>query len=457
MKFSTPVLLLACATMVDAHGDMNEPKGPEGIINIACPRPDGGMYPHDDEWKEKNEQKCWSDGESLHWDSHWFTHGTMIGCEVATGVGCSPEKPCCDNPMKPTLKTIDQFTYASDEFMDAIKKIDESSKNKNLRHLSNPLGEFAKSLVSTTSSPLSYNSPLRFHPWYAPGHAPVADSCGVLGGWQYKNASDYYAGPGDAHHSYDVGTGVGLNVGVPRANMPVPAGTKGTAVLHSNINKRMQEAQGESYRTNDNPTWKVGSSQNVSWSVNANHGGGYQFRICPLEYLMNETIDEDCFQALDFVGDTAWFNYSTPNDPEGGTIPFTTKRVTDANTDGVLPKGSTWTTIGLPACSDCYGGGTFEYFDKSNTNKGDCDADAGYCKKPMFENELSDAGLWGYGFSSNGSPAFVDIIKNGDWEIVDTIKVPDGIEDGDYVFSWRWDSEASPQVWTSCAVVTIEA
>ena len=160
----------------------------------------------------------------------------------------------------------------------------------------------------------------------------------------------YVAGPDGHYDRYKNHTGLGLDDVLPRANMPVPAGTKGTAVIHLNMNKRMQEAQGESYRTNENSNWKMGSSQNVSWTLSANHGGGYQFRICPLEYLMNDTLDEDCFKPLDFVGDTAWFEYSTYDDPQGGTIPFTPVRVTDATTDGVLPKGSTWTAIGLPAC-----------------------------------------------------------------------------------------------------------
>ena len=42
------------------------------------------------------------------------------------------------------------------------------------------------------------------------------------------------------------------------------------------------------------------------------------------------------------------------------------------------------------------------------------------------------------------------------FSLVDTVRVPEGLE-GDYVVSWRWDAEQSPQVWTHCSVVTIEA
>ena len=72
MKFIIPVLILVLyVTTADAHGAMNEPKGPEGIVNIACPRPDGYQGSHDAEWKQKNSPKCWEDGESLHYDENW--------------------------------------------------------------------------------------------------------------------------------------------------------------------------------------------------------------------------------------------------------------------------------------------------------------------------------------------------------------------------------------------------
>mmetsp|Transcript_15652 Transcript_15652/g.15585 ORF Transcript_15652/g.15585 Transcript_15652/m.15585 type:complete len:212 (+) Transcript_15652:2-637(+) len=210
----------------------------------------------------------------------------------------------------------------------------------------------------------------------------------------------------------------------------------------------MQEAQGDQYNTNDNPTWKAGSVQEVSYSLAANHGGGFQWRICPIEFLLNNTLDEGCFTALDFVGDTSWFVHRMGADNVTHTIPFTPVRVSDANTDGVLPKGSTWTQIGLPACGD---------FATSSSN----------CDEPMFENEISKAGFWGgpeINFNTTTSPALFDIMEplftttdsyNTPFEIVDTIQVPKGIE-GDYVLSWRWDSEQSSQVWTQCTIVTIE-
>merc|ERR1712216_100021 len=41
------------------------------------------------------------------------------------------------------------------------------------------------------------------------------------------------------------------------------------------------------------------------------------------------------------------------------------------------------------------------------------------------------------------------------WGIVDKVRVPT-IPDGDYVISFRWDSEQTPQVWNTCGDVTIK-
>merc|ERR1712194_391658 len=168
------------------------------------------------------------------------------------------------------------------------------------------------------------------------------------------------------------------------------------------IGNRMQEAQGEQYSTNDNPIWKAASIQEVSYTLGANHGGGFQYRICPLGFLLNNTLDEECFQALDFVGEESWFRYhDIDNDSKTkGTknIMFTPVRVNDTNTNGVLPNGSTWTQVGLPTCGDT----------KNNYET---------CDFPMFLNEISEAGLWGYlpFDNSSASPELVKINNLVGW------------------------------------------
>lgn len=42
-----------------------------------------------------------------------------------------------------------------------------------------------------------------------------------------------------------------------------------------------------------------------------------------------------------------------------------------------------------------------------------------------------------------------------DYMLVDQLRVPAHLPEGKYVLSWRWDCEETPQVWNSCADVTV--
>lgn len=48
--------------------------------------------------------------------------------------------------------------------------------------------------------------------------------------------------------------------------------------------------------------WKL--QRKVAWGIAANHGGGYQYRLCPAD----ADPTEECFQKtpLDFVGEDSW-------------------------------------------------------------------------------------------------------------------------------------------------------
>lgn len=41
------------------------------------------------------------------------------------------------------------------------------------------------------------------------------------------------------------------------------------------------------------------------------------------------------------------------------------------------------------------------------------------------------------------------------FSIVDKVIIPSDIEEGDYLLSWRWDAEQSPQIWQNCADIKI--
>ena len=42
------------------------------------------------------------------------------------------------------------------------------------------------------------------------------------------------------------------------------------------------------------------------------------------------------------------------------------------------------------------------------------------------------------------------------WAFQDQVEVPESLEPGDYVLSFRWDCLESPQIWSSCANIKIE-
>lgn len=101
----------------------------------------------------------------------------------------------------------------------------------------------------------------KYNPWRSPGFAPVMDPCGVITGNQAGEHVD----------------------GAPKP------GTRGSSLPAS---------QG--------PKWAAGSQQDVSWSLYANHGGGYAYRLCP----KTSKLSEDCFQKqhLQFVGSKSWIH-----------------------------------------------------------------------------------------------------------------------------------------------------
>ncbi len=41
------------------------------------------------------------------------------------------------------------------------------------------------------------------------------------------------------------------------------------------------------------------------------------------------------------------------------------------------------------------------------------------------------------------------------WSIADYVRVPESLEQGRYLLSWRWDCEESTQVWQNCADIAV--
>lgn len=221
----------------------------------------------------------------------------------------------------------------------------------------------------------------RAHPWRAPGSAPVFDSCGIAGGSTKNNEA---------------------------AGGFVPSG-------HRRGDKGSELAPVAS------PShWMVGSVVEVAWGILANHGGGYQYRLCP----KGQTLTEECFMRtpLPFVGSTQLLRFANGTESE---IPATLV------SEGTLPEGSTWAMNPVPACLSVSGG-----FQEQG------------CDKPQFPPPPGcDKTCWGY--VSN------PMVNRTLPAVIDRLRVPADLQPGSYVLGFRWDCEQTPQIWTSCADIIV--
>ena len=144
----------------------------------------------------------------------------------------------------------------------------------------------------------------RHNPWRAPGHAPIADACGLAGGTPWGgNAPEegQYLNTTHAHH-----------------------GMKGTDLPPMDTGV----------------VWKAGGEAEVVFAVKFNHGGGYAYRLCPAE----EKLTEACFQAnhLEFVQDRQALLFRN-----GSRLSISEHSVYVSQ--GTSPPGSMWTRIPIPS------------------------------------------------------------------------------------------------------------
>lgn len=177
--------------------------------------------------------------------------------------------------------------------------------------------------------------------------------------------------------------------------------------------------------------------------LTANHGGGYQYRLCRLEKNsanITSQVTEECFQQtpLKFKGHKQWIQWGNGLDVNNRTE-IRAVRVKK----GVWPKGSTWTKNPIPPCNDVPRTGGHNH----------------KCQGPMFEPPAP--GLFGFGPGSCASgvaPCTAEEMAQRAFPfgIVDRVKVPHHLPEGEYVLGFRWDCEQLPQVWANCADVTIK-
>eukprot|EP00656_Telonema_subtile_P045546 TRINITY_DN517_c0_g1_i2.p1 TRINITY_DN517_c0_g1~~TRINITY_DN517_c0_g1_i2.p1 ORF type:complete len:424 (-),score=67.35 TRINITY_DN517_c0_g1_i2:222-1493(-) len=271
----------------------------------------------------------------------------------------------------------------------------------------------------------------RFNPWRAPGTAPVVDPCGQAGG-KYTQTP---MGGDSVFAAVDV-NGTKLQMG-----------DLGSQVLPQTDPK-------------DVPDWVVGSTPRVAWGMRFNHGGGYQYRLCPLEKMPCSEAD---FQEmpLDFVRDAQAIMWNN------GTLYPIKGMFVDGSV--VVPKGSTWARNPVPRIhTDNVG---MAYVGKCLQGAACSQAGAPYCPAKddcqQFPSPCSIDDGWFNGNATHmPTGSFPPDSNNhegwcsGDWTlgmISDQVVIPATINPGKYVVSWRWDCEETAQVWQNCADVNIVA
>lgn len=258
----------------------------------------------------------------------------------------------------------------------------------------------------------SANDSYRTNPWRAPGFAPVVDACGMAGG----------------RHPTDPAGGDAVFATVPWAKL----GDLGTDVL----------PRGPSVAF-----WKRGSTVDVAWAIRFNHGGGYQYRLCPVD----ETLTEACFQAhtLNFADNSTTLVF---NNGSSIHVPAVT-----VSGDLVHPAGSQWRRNPIPRID----------FDSTSSGqpKGwtGCDMPAKGMACRQFEPPCHEQMYGDYPWHDTPNKSThhnVDVQGDcsGDLTLasmVDRIVVPEHIAPGEWTLGFRWDCEETAQIWSSCADITI--
>lgn len=253
----------------------------------------------------------------------------------------------------------------------------------------------------------------KHNPWSAPGNAPMGNPCGLAGGTPWADEvgeAGVYTPTKFAHHGMK-GTDLG----------PLETGIK----------------------------WKIGGQAEVTWQCENNHGGGYSYRLCPAD----QPITEECFRQhpLDFVEDGQGIIFKN-----GTVLPIKGLFVTE----GTEPEGSMWSRLPIPATwfgPRCLPGpndtdatpNACESWEHANVD-GEC--------KPCPGTPGSDCSRCDNGNKPSFTPPCDGCEGNTHSHgIRDLVKVPSDLPPGKYVLGWRWDCEATAQVWSSCSDIELVA
>lgn len=312
----------------------------------------------------------------------WWSQGCSIGCETcATADGGT-------DPITGSEPHADKMGFR-------VSYCEEPSTNATLPRYAWTMNVDAVEGAEEDS--------YRFNPWRAPGSAPVVDACGQAGG---KYPQTPVGGDSVFVNTSIAGMG-------DLASEVLAWGAAGPPA-----------------------SWTAGSAVEVMWGIRYNHGGGYQYRLCPAD----SEPTEECFQEhvleFDRTKQALVWNNGTRFPIEGTWVD-----------EGTVPAGSTWAMNPIPRTND------------DNTGLHDPES----CPGPDGRSGPGctqftppcpqDTGPFDWATDGSGQGAC-----SGDWTmglIADTVKIPDDLPPGQFVLQWRWDCEETAQIWANCADVEI--
>jgi len=180
--------------------------------------------------------------------------------------------------------------------------------------------------------------------------------------------------------------------------------------------------------------WQLGGVYEVGWTVMANHGGGYAYRLAPADGPLTEAVFQK--NALDFVGDSVlrWDGDNTTQ------IQFSPKERGWETNVGTRPAGSTWRKNPIPTV----------LWEREGPSFAPVCEESEECRKYATVATFQETpGVCKCSGHSNGGPLLPNL------EIVDVVAIPRDLRPGRYVLQWRWDCEESDQVWASCSDVVL--
>lgn len=215
---------------------------------LISPRPRNAIDTLDKRWG--------ANGSSPDVWQHQFgnVHGAACACRNGTEAACLSGQTCLWMSVGCTIgcKECDGGVVGNKSTGTNPNGLDRCGSGKKATN-NNPLHRtFNRNCTGSCIG--SKDDFTKFNPWRAPGSAPVYDPCGRAGGGPRPTA-----GKGEYVTTAYAKLG---NMGSQLPTMPSGA------------------------------VWQAGAVVETMWSVRANHGGGWQFRLCPL----GSALTEECFQ-----------------------------------------------------------------------------------------------------------------------------------------------------------------